>query len=76
MGTEIEMQNEIDGLKDDVREFNRGWTDRQNNKPFEESETDIWQQGWMVFDYDSLKEKYEDLLKKYMKACFDKANKE
>lgn len=55
------LQVKIDSLIDDVKEFNRGWTDRQQRKPFDEDETDIWQQGWMVFDYDHLNTRYEQL---------------
>ncbi len=55
------LQAENESLKDDVKQFNRGWTDRQNNKPFDTDENDIWQHGWQIFNYNCLRAENEGL---------------
>ena len=52
-----------DDLLNDVKEFNTGWTAAQRKEPFDDEKSDLWQQGWQIFDYHRLQDKIIELMK-------------
>ena len=75
------MSTECQACKD----FNKGWAAAKAGEPLGDREDDE-RSGWIVFNYDDLRQTvlmscnppddcdHPAVLKRYMKACFDKAS--